>query len=108
MPAAYLQWRFHSDERVVARGPLVLIYINDIVENIQSSIRLFADDTSLYILVEDPFDAANQLNEDLQKIHLWAKTWLVTFNPANSESIIFFQEKEINHTILMFLWTKHR
>ena len=25
MPSAYLQWRFHSGERVVARGPLVLI-----------------------------------------------------------------------------------
>ena len=24
MPSAYLQWRFHSGERVVARGPLVL------------------------------------------------------------------------------------
>ena len=26
MPSAYLQWRFHSGERVVARGPLVLIF----------------------------------------------------------------------------------
>ena len=24
MPSAYLQWQFHSGERVVARGPLVL------------------------------------------------------------------------------------
>ena len=24
MPSAYLQWRFHSGERVVDRGPLVL------------------------------------------------------------------------------------
>ena len=24
MPSAYLQWRFHSGERVVARGPLVV------------------------------------------------------------------------------------
>ena len=26
MPSAYLQWRFHSGERVVARGPLVFLY----------------------------------------------------------------------------------
>ena len=33
-------------------GPLLfLIYINGIVCNINSSIRLFADDTSLYIIV---------------------------------------------------------
>ena len=44
-------------------GPLLyLIYINDIVENIFSSIRLFADDTSLYIIVNDPLDAAITLN----------------------------------------------
>ena len=27
MPSAYLQWRFHSGERVVARGPLVTFII---------------------------------------------------------------------------------
>ena len=43
-------------------GPLLfLLYINDIVENINSSIRLFADDTSLYIIVDDPIQAPNNL-----------------------------------------------
>ena len=70
-------------------GPLFfLLYINDIVENINSSIRLFADDTSLYIIVGNPTEAANQLNSDLSKIHQWATKWLVKFNPAKS----FFQE----------------
>ena len=36
-------------------GPLLfLLYINDIVVDINSSIRIFADDTSLYIIVDDP------------------------------------------------------
>ena len=75
-------------------GPLLfLVYINDIVENIHSSIRLFADDTSLYIIVDDPINAANQLNNDLDKIHSWAKTWLVSFNPAKSESMIFSRKR---------------
>ena len=40
-------------------GPLpFLIFINDIVNNIQSNIRLFGDDTSLYIIVENPNTAA--------------------------------------------------
>jgi len=36
-------------------GPLLfLIFINDIVSDIGSNIRLFADDTSMYIVVENP------------------------------------------------------
>ena len=51
-------------------GPLLfLLYINDIVENINSSIRLFADDAILYIIVDNPLHAANQLNTDLPKVH---------------------------------------
>ena len=71
-------------------GPLLfLLYINDIVENINSSIRLLADDISKYIIVDNPVEAANQCNSDLSKIHQWAIKWLVKFNPAKSESVIF-------------------
>ena len=59
------------------------------VEDIQSSIRLFADDTSLYIIVDDPLGAAITLNSDLSRIHRWATQWLVTFNPSKSESLLF-------------------
>ena len=63
-------------------GPLLfLIYITDIVVDIHFSIRLIADDTSL--IVDNPQQAANLLNADLSKIHLWASRWLVSFNPFN-------------------------
>ena len=67
-------------------GPLLfLLYINDIVEDLNYSIRLFADDTSMYIIVDDPIQ---QSHLDLAEIHRWADKWLVTFNPGKSESII--------------------
>ena len=44
-------------------GPfLFLLYINDIVKDISSNIRLFADDTSLYNIIENPEVAADTLN----------------------------------------------
>ena len=66
-------------------GPLLfLLYINDIVNQTNSNIRLFADDTSLYIIVESPVTAAQTLNSDLQGIHAWSTDWLVKFNPAKT------------------------
>ena len=44
-------------------GPLLfLLFINDIVTGIGSNIRLFANDTSLFIIVENPATAAELLN----------------------------------------------
>ena len=71
-------------------GPLLfLVYINDIVRDIGSNIRLFADDTSLFIIVDNPVTAADSLNTDLKIISQWAATWLVTFNPAKTEALLF-------------------
>ncbi|MEW8547864.1 MAG: reverse transcriptase family protein, partial [Candidatus Thiodiazotropha sp.] len=70
-------------------GPLLfLLYINDIVVDIGSSVRLFADDTSLFIVVDDPITAADCLNMDLDRISGWAATWLVSFNPSKTESLL--------------------
>ena len=50
-------------------GPLLfLIYINDLPEGLQSSVKLFADDTSLFSTAYDPNMSADELDEDLKKI----------------------------------------
>ena len=53
---------------------LFLLYINDTVVNIKANVILFADDTSLYLIVEDPNETATILNNDLETIHKWADT----------------------------------
>ena len=55
--------------------PLVfLVYRNDLTLEVQSSdVRLFADDTILYIIVDNPVDDADALNENLQRLTNWAK-----------------------------------
>ena len=57
------------------------MYIDDIVVYIRSSIHLFADYTSLYIIVESPDNAAQLLNVGLGKI-IRLLIWLVKFNPV--------------------------
>ncbi len=52
-------------------GPLLfLIYINDLTDGITSSIKLFADDSSLFTRVYDPKASHNQLVEDRNKIKI--------------------------------------
>ena len=51
----------------VLRPLLFLIYINDIVEDIESVIKLVADDTSMYLCLENPHIRAEILNSDLKK-----------------------------------------
>ena len=65
-----------------------MVYINDIVNDIGSSIKLFADDTSLYVIVEDAIMAANLMDSDLDKMHNWANEWLVNFNPHKTEEMM--------------------
>ena len=66
-------------------GPLlILVFINDIVKGIYSSIRLFADDTSLYIKVENPQTAALTMNFDLDTISKRAIDRLVDFHPRKT------------------------
>ena len=54
-------------------GPLLfLVYITDIVEEIQSNINSFADDTCLSMVVGNPNAAGTILQNDINKIILWA------------------------------------
>jgi NADPH-dependent 7-cyano-7-deazaguanine reductase QueF len=47
---------------------LFIIFINDIVTEIHSSIKLFADDTSLYVIVDNLRESAITLNNDMATI----------------------------------------
>ena len=54
-----------------------------IVNNIYSNIKLLADDTRLYLIVDGLIESASQLNSDLDLIHQWAEHWLVKFQRLN-------------------------
>ena len=75
-------------------GPLLLlIYINDITENLQSDCFLYADDTSIFDIVDSPTMSSIKLNNDFISVMDWASQWLVTINPTKTESIIFSNKR---------------
>ena len=57
----------------------VLISINDLVNDIQSIVRLFAEDCLIYRRILTPADH-QILQEDLQKLSAWAEKWKMKFN----------------------------
>jgi len=61
-------------------GPvLFLVYINDIISNIQSEIRLFADHVSIYKTIKMPNDH-RILQNDLNSLIKWSTDWKMDFN----------------------------
>ena len=74
-------------------GPLLfLVYINDLEVGIKSSVKFFADDTSLFSIVRDPLISAVELNHDLSLINQWAHQWKMSFNPdpnKQAEEVLF-------------------
>ena len=78
-------------------GPLLfLVYINNLENCIKSSVKFFADDTSLFSIVRDPLVSAGELNHDLGLISQWAYQWKMSFNPdptKQAEEIIFSHKR---------------
>ena len=85
-------------------GPLLfLVYINDIVEVVESDIRLFADDTTMFVSTPDHAQSSTVLNNDLRSLSAWAKQWLVTFSPPKTQTMcISLREHDAAHHPLYF------
>ena len=82
-------------------GPLLfMISINDLTENLQSNPKFFADDTSLFTIINNPNTTAKQLCEDLDKITEWAFQWKMGSNP---DPFIFTRKvKNVVHPPIFF------
>ena len=74
-------------------GPLLfLIDIYDLSENIESTVKLLTDDTSLFSVVHNNNTSAEVLNRDLQKISQWSHKWKMPFNrdiSKKAQEVIF-------------------
>ena len=68
-------------------GPILfLAYINDLPEQVRSRVRLFADDTAMYLALDKQADS-EILQKDLEILENWEKLWDMSFNPSKCQVI---------------------
>jgi hypothetical protein len=60
--------------------------------NISSTVRLFADDTIVYIALK-PSSNSNVLQQDLDKLAIWEKEWDMEFHPQKCQIIPITRNK---------------
>ena len=81
-PTLYLSHPgFHIRQGSVLGPILFLIYINDLPDSTKSKVRLFADDTAIYLAVSSLEDA-QILQQDHDHLHEWELEWDMEFNPS--------------------------
>jgi hypothetical protein len=72
---------------------LFLAYINDIWRNIESTIRLFADDCVIYREVKNNNDKEN-LQTELNRLGKWVVGNAMKVNPTKSKVVCFMRQRQ--------------
>ena len=86
-------------------GPILfLIFINDLPDNIRSSVRLFADDCVLYRNIHSIQDCFI-LQEDLTSLGQWEADWQMKFNVAKCHSMRVTRHQ--HHKQILFDYSLH-
>ena len=77
-------------------GPaLLLLYIDDLPDDVICNIAIYADDTTLYSKCDQAFDLwqqlelASELESDLRDTVDWGKKWLLDFNAGKTQLALF-------------------
>ena len=84
-------------------GPLLfLIFINDIVDEMECLVNLFADDTSVQQRIID-ITSFDKVNRDLQRLTGFGKQWLIILNAIKTEYIIISRKRNRQNHPDLFL-----
>ena len=109
-------------------GPLLfVIYISGLSENLESTVKLFADNKSISHIFHDPNASHEILNNDLTRLLEWAYRWKTSFSldPSKQAQEMLFSikvtkkdhlniifngntiKKSANKKTLVQIWTKN-
>lgn len=74
-----------------------LLYINDISDSINSTIRLYADDVLIYRTIDSENDCIT-LQDDIVKLQQWANLWAMKFNVTKCVHVTITNKRTfLNH-----------
>ena len=80
-------------------GPLLfLLYINNIIEWISSTVKLYADDKEIYREINYPIIDCQLLQDDLNNLNDWARKWQLRFNADKCESMRITHSRDKSET----------
>ena len=90
-------------------GPLLfLTYVNDIWRNVESTIRLFADDCAIYRKITNNEDT-EKLQKDLDRMGKWVVENAMDINPSKSKAVRFTRasvKDPLNYSLMDTLITE--
>ena len=85
-------------------GPLLfVVYINNILDNVESHGLLFADDMKIYRVITKKEDAKS-LQDDLHGLEKWSDKWLLKFHPDKCHVLTLGKFDNIKHTERHKIW----
>ena len=79
----FLSFNVCVPQESIIRPLFFLIFINYIVTEIGCSIKLFADDTSIHVIIENAQMNDNNLNENIKKTQL-VRTMVSAFQSSEN------------------------
>ena len=80
-------YQLHLMSPGLSPGPILFIaYINDLPDEVRSRMRLFADDTALYLTMESE-DDSSALQTDFDILSAWETRWDMEFNPSKCQVV---------------------
>ena len=85
----------------------VLLYINDLSDDVICDFAIYADDTTLYSKCDQASDLwqqlelASELESDLRDTVDWGKKWLVDFNAGKTQLVWFYHSNNNGSIVKM-------
>jgi len=73
---------------------LFLFYINDITDELSSTVWLFADDTMIYLAIKSEADA--------DKLVVWEQKWMMGFHPKKCEVITVTKKHTYHLSLILY------